>query len=67
MLGYWLSPQQTLEAFDEQGHYCSGDALRLADPLEPQVGLRFDGRIAEDSKLSSEVLSVSDLCVTGPC
>lgn len=55
MPGYWRSPQQTLEAFDEQGFYCSGDALKLADPRDPQLGLMFDGRIAEDFKLSSGV------------
>ncbi|CAG8871211.1 feruloyl-CoA synthase [Pseudomonas fluorescens] len=55
MPGYWRSPQQTLEAFDQQGFYCSGDALKLADPRDPQLGLMFDGRIAEDFKLSSGV------------
>ncbi|MCO8166998.1 feruloyl-CoA synthase [Pseudomonas sp. 21LCFQ02] len=55
MPGYWRSAQQTAEAFDEQGFYCSGDALKLADPTDPQLGLMFDGRIAEDFKLSSGV------------
>ncbi|PBJ27871.1 Long-chain-fatty-acid--CoA ligase FadD15 [Pseudomonas sp. ACN8] len=55
MPGYWRSAQQTLEAFDPQGFYCSGDALKLADPRDPQLGLMFDGRIAEDFKLSSGV------------
>jgi len=55
MPGYWRSPQQTLDAFDPQGFYCSGDALKLADPRDPQLGLMFDGRIAEDFKLSSGV------------
>ncbi|WP_295472417.1 feruloyl-CoA synthase [uncultured Pseudomonas sp.] len=55
MPGYWRSPQQTAEAFDEQGYYCSGDALKLADPAQPELGLMFDGRIAEDFKLSSGV------------
>ncbi|WP_095056893.1 MULTISPECIES: feruloyl-CoA synthase [unclassified Pseudomonas] len=55
MPGYWRSPQQTREAFDAQGYYCSGDALKLADPRDPQLGLMFDGRIAEDFKLSSGV------------
>lgn len=55
MPGYWRSPQQTLEAFDSEGFYCSGDALKLADPEDPQLGLMFDGRIAEDFKLSSGV------------
>ena len=55
MAGYWRSPQQTLEAFDEEGFYRSGDALKFADAQQPQLGLMFDGRIAEDFKLSSGV------------
>lgn len=55
MPGYWRAPEQTAEAFDEQGFYRSGDALKLADPHQPQLGLMFDGRIAEDFKLSSGV------------
>jgi len=55
MPGYWRSPEQSQAAFDEEGFYCSGDALRLADPSDPQQGLMFDGRIAEDFKLSSGV------------
>lgn len=62
MSGYWRSPQQTEEAFDEEGYYRSGDAVRFADPRDPQVGLMFDGRIAEDFKLSSGVfISVGPL------
>ncbi|KRP67032.1 feruloyl-CoA synthase [Pseudomonas orientalis] len=55
MPGYWRAPEQTAEVFDEQGFYCSGDAIKLADPQQPQLGLMFDGRIAEDFKLSSGV------------
>ena len=55
MPGYWRSPQQTVEAFDEEGFYCSGDALKLANLQQPEQGLMFDGRIAEDFKLSSGV------------
>ena len=55
MPGYWRAPQQTAEVFDEHGFYCSGDAIKLADPQQPQLGLMFDGRIAEDFKLSSGV------------
>ncbi|NVZ69560.1 feruloyl-CoA synthase [Pseudomonas costantinii] len=55
MPGYWRAPQQTAEVFDEQGFYCSGDAIKLADPHQPHLGLMFDGRIAEDFKLSSGV------------
>jgi len=55
MPGYWRAPEQTAEVFDELGFYCSGDAIKLADPQQPQLGLMFDGRIAEDFKLSSGV------------
>ncbi|MEE4668320.1 feruloyl-CoA synthase [Pseudomonas alliivorans] len=55
MPGYWRSPQQTAEVFDEDGFYCSGDAIKLADPEAPELGLMFDGRLAEDFKLSSGV------------
>ncbi|AMN80551.1 feruloyl-CoA synthase [Pseudomonas azotoformans] len=55
MPGYWRSQKQTDAAFDDENFYCSGDALKLADPLDPQLGLMFDGRIAEDFKLSSGV------------
>jgi feruloyl-CoA synthase len=62
MSGYWRSPQQTEVAFDDEGYYCSGDAVRFADPADPQLGLMFDGRIAEDFKLSSGVfISVGPL------
>ncbi|WP_163017477.1 feruloyl-CoA synthase [Pseudomonas viridiflava] len=55
MPGYWRSPQQTAEVFDEDGFYCSGDAIKLADPTAPELGLMFDGRLAEDFKTSSGV------------
>jgi len=55
MPGYWRAAQQTAEVFDAEGFYCSGDALKLADPCQSQLGLMFDGRIAEDFKLSSGV------------
>ncbi|WP_411389216.1 feruloyl-CoA synthase [Pseudomonas sp. MPB23] len=55
MPGYWRAPEQTAKVFDPQGFYCSGDAIKLADPNRPQLGLMFDGRIAEDFKLSSGV------------
>ncbi|MBI2309133.1 MAG: feruloyl-CoA synthase [Rhodocyclales bacterium] len=53
MPGYWRAPAQTAEVFDHEGYYCTGDALRFADPQHPEIGLMFDGRIAEDFKLSS--------------
>jgi feruloyl-CoA synthase len=53
MPGYWRAPEATAAAFDEEGYYCSGDAVRFVDPDQPELGLMFDGRIAEDFKLSS--------------
>jgi feruloyl-CoA synthase len=53
MPGYWRAPEQTKEAFDEEGFYRTGDAVRWIDPAHPQRGLFFDGRTAEDFKLSS--------------
>ena len=51
--GYWRAPAQTAEAFDAEGFYCSGDAARPMDPAHPERGFMFDGRIAEDFKLST--------------
>ena len=51
--GYWRAPQQTADAFDDEGFYRTGDAVAWVDEADPQQGLRFDGRIAEDFKLSS--------------
>ncbi|MEY4864016.1 MAG: hypothetical protein RLZ51_2111 [Pseudomonadota bacterium] len=53
MPGYWRRPELTAPAFDELGFYCIGDAVRFADPERPEAGLMFDGRIAEDFKLTS--------------
>jgi feruloyl-CoA synthase len=53
MPGYWRAPSQTVEAFDEDGYYCTGDALRFVDEQHPELGFMFDGRIAEDFKLST--------------
>jgi len=51
--GYWRRPDLTKEAFDDEGYYRIGDALKFVDPADPAKGLLFDGRIAEDFKLSS--------------
>ena len=53
MPGYWRAPEQTAAAFDDEGFYRTGDAVRWVDPAHPQRGLFFDGRTAEDFKLSS--------------
>jgi len=51
--GYWRAPEQTAESFDDEGFYCSGDALKLINAAHPERGFAFDGRIAEDFKLST--------------
>jgi len=51
--GYWRAPQITAEAFDDEGFYKIGDALKFADPTDPAKGLLFDGRLAEDFKLGT--------------
>ena len=53
MPGYWRAPEQTAEAFDEEGFYRTGDAVKFIDPAQPTRGLLFDGRTAEDFKLST--------------
>ena len=51
--GYWRQPDKTLEAFDDEGFFRSGDAVRWMDPDQPDRGFVFDGRVAEDFKLDS--------------
>ena len=53
MPGYWRAPELTAEAFDEEGFYKIGDALKFADPADPAKGMLFDGRLAEDFKLAT--------------
>jgi feruloyl-CoA synthase len=51
--GFWGDEELTRTSFDEEGYYCLGDAFRCVDPLDPAKGLIFDGRLAEDFKLST--------------
>ena len=51
--GYWRQPDLTAAAFDEEGFYRMGDALRFVDAGDVNKGFRFDGRIAEDFKLAT--------------
>jgi feruloyl-CoA synthase len=51
--GYWRQPELTAKAFDEEGFYKFGDAIKPADPDDFSAGFDFDGRIAEDFKLAS--------------
>jgi feruloyl-CoA synthase len=51
--GYLGRPDLTAEAFDEDGFYRAGDAVAPADPGDPDAGLLFRGRLAEDFKLAT--------------
>ena len=51
--GYWRQPELTAKAFDEEGFYCTGDALRFVDESDANKGMIFDGRFAEDFKLNT--------------
>jgi len=51
--GYWRDEARTQAAFDEEGYYRMGDAVRFVDADDPAKGLIFDGRLADDFKLSS--------------
>src|SRR5262249_42590677 len=53
MPGYWRQHDLTVQAFDEDGFYKLGDALKFEDPPAPRAGLLSDGRVAEDFKLPS--------------
>ncbi len=64
--GYWKAPELTKQAFDEEGFYLIGDAVKLADAARPERGLFFDGRVAEDFKLNSGTwVNVGTLRVAG--
>ncbi|PMR67450.1 feruloyl-CoA synthase [Halomonas heilongjiangensis] len=49
--GYWKQPELSAKAFDDEGFYMIGDAVRFVDPERPELGLLFDGRVSEDFKL----------------
>jgi feruloyl-CoA synthase len=51
--GFWRDPDRSRAALDEEGFYCSGDALVWVDPADPAKGFAFDGRLNEDFKLST--------------
>jgi len=51
--GYWRNAEETADAFDEEGFFCTGDAVKWIDETDVHLGLKFDGRIAEDFKLAT--------------
>jgi feruloyl-CoA synthase len=51
--GYWRQPELTRAAFDEEGYYRTGDAMRFVDAADPSLGFEFDGRTTEDFKLGT--------------
>ncbi|MEA2875377.1 MAG: feruloyl-CoA synthase [Hyphomicrobiales bacterium] len=51
--GYWKRPELTAAAFDAEGFYMPGDAMRFADENDATRGVMFDGRLAEDFKLTT--------------
>jgi feruloyl-CoA synthase len=53
--GYLHDPERTAQAFDDEGFFFTGDAMRFVAPGDPDKGLRFDGRISEDFKLSTGI------------
>jgi feruloyl-CoA synthase len=71
--GYWRDPDRSQAAFDEEGFFKMGDAATFIDPVRPDAGLRFDGRISDNFKLASgtwvDVVAVRDALVAAlaPC
>ncbi|MEC7257333.1 MAG: AMP-binding protein, partial [Pseudomonadota bacterium] len=53
MPGYFKDPDKTRDAFDDEGFFVTGDAMGFVDPNDMSKGLRFDGRISEDFKLTT--------------
>ncbi len=62
--GYWKQPELTAASRDQDGFYRTGDAGKFIDPDHPELGVQFDGRVAEDFKLLSGTwVSVGNLRV----
>jgi feruloyl-CoA synthase len=50
---YYRAPELNAAAFDSEGYFLTGDAVRWVNPQAPIEGLEFAGRLAEDFKLLS--------------
>jgi len=50
---YYRAPDLTRDAFDEEGFFKTGDAVRWVNPSNPIEGVEYAGRLAEDFKLLS--------------
>jgi len=53
MPGYFRDAEKTAAAFDEEGFFITGDAMCFVEPGNDDKGMRFDGRISEDFKLTT--------------
>jgi len=53
MPAYHKRADLTQAAFDEEGFYRIGDTVKFADADDPAKGIVFDGRVAEDFKLTT--------------
>lgn len=51
MPGYLDNPEATKKSFDDEGFYRTGDSVRFLVRSEPELGLVFAGRLAEEFKL----------------
>ena len=51
--GYLDDPERTSQAFDDEGFFITGDAVVFANHDDPNAGIMFDGRVAEDFKLTT--------------
>ena len=51
--GYLGQTEKSAAAFDEEGFYRLGDALRFVDRDDLSKGLAFDGRLSEEFKLNN--------------
>jgi len=51
--GYYRRPDLHDEAFDADGYLRTGDAVQMVDPADPNQGLLFAGRMAENFKLAT--------------